>query len=449
MNMRTTTGELLKFKEVERWLTGRTKGTKHAYLSAMKAYVEFRGLNPKELIDEIEEDRKKSQREQGTPELWLNKFYEWLTTQYAQKSRGAHRKRRANGKIGISSTLADSYCMAIRGFYKKNGFSVKGELINIPEPVEKEANSKLRLRQPEVNRLLNVAGCVRDRAIILLQYQSFQGVSEVCKLNYGHVQRALESGENFILVQSVRKKRKVKYHFVIGPEVVELLKIYLDERQKSGEILRYDSPLFIQERQRSKNLRITVGAIESMMVTVALKSGLVTGEQMKIADLNPCRPHALRSSGMTVAKLSGMPEVAVEYMAGHKLDRTTQAYWQTNLDELLELYKKHYHALRVLKPTIDEAKIKELETRVLKRDDLIDRLLENSKMKDEKIEQLEAKISEMAKRIERFDNFQKKYSWFFERLDEELRIMKENPPSKPATEKEFRRKNPWLFRNVE
>ncbi len=46
------------------------------YLSAMKAYCEFTGLNPKELIDEAEEDRKKPVRQQGMPEMRLAEFFE-------------------------------------------------------------------------------------------------------------------------------------------------------------------------------------------------------------------------------------------------------------------------------------------------------------------------------------------------------------------------------------
>jgi len=406
--MEITTEELLKFEEIQKWLSGRTEGTKYTYLSAMKAYVEFTGLNPKQLIDEIEEDRSKNLRFQGKPELRINQFYEWLTKEYAQKLRGATRKRRANGKKGVSESLAYSYCMAIRSFYKNNNFDLKSHLLKIGKPVGKEENSKLRLRQPEVYKLVNVAGCVRDRAIILLQYQSFQSVREVCNLNYGHVKKALESNADFCIVHMVRKKTKTPYYFIIGPEVLELLRIYIDERKKSGENLRFDSPLFIQERKKNQRLRITPGAIESMLRSYALKAGLVSKEELEISDLNPCRPHALRSSGMTVAKLDGMPEVAVEYMAGHKLGGTIRAYWQERPEELLELYKKHYHALRVLKPALDEVKLKELEDKVMKREDLIDQLLQNSKMKDEKIKALAEELEEIKKRLARWEKFEEK-----------------------------------------
>ncbi len=106
---------------------------------------------------------------------------------------------------------------------------------------------------------------------------------------------------------------------------------------------------------------------------------------------------------MTVAKLSGMPEVQVEFMAGHGLDDMTQAYWQARPEELTQKYREHYHSLRVLKPKLDEAKVKKLETRVMKRDDVIDALVENGKMKAEKIEFLTNEIESLSKNMEKLN----------------------------------------------
>jgi len=78
--------ELRQVQEIEKWLAGRTDGTRRSYLSAMRAYIEFTGLDPGQLIDEIELDRQKSPREQGVPELRINKFYDWLVKEYPQKA---------------------------------------------------------------------------------------------------------------------------------------------------------------------------------------------------------------------------------------------------------------------------------------------------------------------------------------------------------------------------
>jgi len=394
--------ELKNQPEIEKWIAGRTTGTKKSYLSAMRAYMEFTKLTPKQLIDQIEEDRQKSPREQGVPEVQLNKFYDWIVHDYQQKAKGKGREiKKTNGKKGASESLAVGYCMSIRSFYRKNGFPIDGTRINIPQPIAKPKNSKYRFRRGDVRKLCNVATSLRDKAVILLQYQSFQGVSEVCSLNYGPLKKQLEDNSEFLVAEMIRKKRRVKYHLVIGSEVVGLLKLYLAQRKRDGEKLEYNTPLFIKEgRAKKSRQRITPNLIELMMRDLGVKAGLVSPKQLEEADINPCRPHALRSSGMTVAKLSGMPEVAVEYMAGHKLDRTTEAYWQTRAEtELRELYRKHYNALRVLKTAVDEEKVKELETKVVKRDDVIDALIENGKVKEKKIHELEEQYAKLNQQV--------------------------------------------------
>ena len=59
-----------------------------------------------------------------------------------------------------------------------------------------------------------------------------------------------------------------------------------------------------------------------------------------------------------------MPDITVEYMCGHKIDATRRAYFQPRLAELTDSYRQHYQFLRVLQPTFDDAKVKELEVKV-------------------------------------------------------------------------------------
>jgi hypothetical protein len=85
---------LMDYEEVKRWLAGRGKGTVKQYLSIMRKYTEFTGLNPAELIDEAEEDRKKSRRERGKPEYRLKEFHEWLLNDYEwKKGKGVSKNR--------------------------------------------------------------------------------------------------------------------------------------------------------------------------------------------------------------------------------------------------------------------------------------------------------------------------------------------------------------------
>ena len=96
--------QLEEFEEVKKWIVQVKPSSQPTYLSALKAYLEFTGLNPRELIDEAEEDRRKPRREQGKPEQRLAEFHRWLLSDYEVKTRG--KNRRPSGKRGLSKTMA-------------------------------------------------------------------------------------------------------------------------------------------------------------------------------------------------------------------------------------------------------------------------------------------------------------------------------------------------------
>ena len=389
-----------KYLEVDKWLTGKKEGTAYNYVCALEAYIEFTGLNPTELIDEAELDREKSARERGVPEQKLKKFKEWLLTKYRQKRRGIKTKDKPrNGKIGVSETLANMYCGAIKSFYKANGFPLE---VKLGKARKKRNNFKLVIRAPEMSKLLSVATSLRDKAIIKFMFESNQGVSEVCFPNIGDIKRYKEDGQEIWQFHIIRKKTSTEYYTEIGEECIELFKLYFQERERSGEKLTEFSPLFVKEgRQKFSRQRITPNLIENMLKTLAIKSGLVTERQMELADLNPARPHALRSSSMSVLKLAGYPETAVEFRSGHELSPTDQAYFMARPEELRQTFRKHYNALRVKGTTqFDTQEVKKLRDMLAEKEITIGALAENGKLKVAELDRLRRNQVEMKKMIE-------------------------------------------------
>ena len=307
--------QLEKFYEIKKWITQVKESSRVVYLSAMKAYCEFTGLNPKELIDEAEEDRKKPVRQQGMPEMRLAEFFEWLITEYEVKARG--KVRRPSGRKGISKMMALTYVGALRSFYRRNGFPITSKL---PKAAPKPENIKRSLSREDVKKLVAHAPTLRDRAIILFMYQGGFDVSTICSLNYGHVRRELDEGKIPLLVNTVRHKDEVSYFTFVGRDAVEALIAYLNDRRAKGEVLKDNSPLFIKEgAMRGKHERLQSYNIQNMLRETALKAGIVTEEELENADLNPCRPHALRSAFSTTLKLKGFDPNLVDFMMGHRL----------------------------------------------------------------------------------------------------------------------------------
>ena len=392
--------EIEKYPEVEKWLVNKSKGTVVNYKAGMDAYIEFTKLNPTELIDEAEADREKKVRERGEPELKVKKFKQWLMTEYRQRTHGPrNRSKKRRDKIGISEGLANMYCSAMKSFYRANGFRLD---VKLGKARKRKENFKLIVRADEISKLLSVATSLRDKAIIKLMYESCQGVSEVCVLNCGDLKHYDEDGLEVWQVHLVRKKTNTEYYTEIGEEAIELLKLYFEERKRNGEVLSEDSPVFVKEgRQKFSRGRITSNLIENMLKTLAIKSGLVTKEQMEAADMNPARPHSLRAGGMSVLKLTGYPEKAVEFRCGHTLNGNDEAYWLTRPDELRQLFRKYYNALRVRTGTsqVTEERIKRLENMLAEREITVNALQENGKLKVSELQRLREELMEQKKAI--------------------------------------------------
>jgi integrase len=385
--------------EVKRWLQGKKEGTRHTYTSAIKAYVEYKKCTPKELIDQAEEDRKKSSRYRGQPEFDVKAFFDWLITDYPQKVRGRGKRKKVDKK-GVSPNIAYTYANAIRGFYSANGFPLDIEIQKTPP---KKENFKLALRPPDIKRLLDATTNLRDKAIILTLFQSGMSINECCNLTYADIAKGLETNEEPLNLHLIRKKEQVEYDTFIGAEAIEAIKAYLDQRRRKGEVLERITPVFILEfttnLNSTKTKSIYAQLVEDSIRKAALKAGLVTQEQLALADMSPCRPHALRTAFMSILKMAGMNNTLVEYFSGHTISPTEKAYLRLTTDELKKTYKQ-YEKFLSISNNIDTQKIEELETKTKtfetetkNNQSIIKALMQNSDYKDIQINGLNTQIS--------------------------------------------------------
>jgi len=343
--------KLKEFKEVKRWLVRKSRTTKSEYLGALRIYTDYRGLNPTELIDEIEEDRKKSPRDRGEVEYKLKEFHEWLLNEREKEKKGG---RGTTGEKGVSPKRAATIMGSIRSFYKANGFPIT---IKLPRPTTLKKNHKLQIRAEDVKKLVDHAPTIRDKAIILMLFQSGMDVSTLCSLDYWDVARGLENDECPLPIHVVRKKRQVEYTTFLGRDGIDALKAYLNKRRERQGEIKHTEPLFVKERNYNGNKRITRELIEKMLREVAVLSGVVSKEEMERADMNPCRPHALRGAFSTIMKLQGVNNEIVEYWMGHVIPYEA-AYMIPQEEELKKIYAEHEEALSINRAT---EQIKKLE----------------------------------------------------------------------------------------
>jgi len=292
--------QLEEFEEVRRWLNNVKEGSKPSYRAGLRLFCEWCNLNPSELLDEAEEDRKKSRRERGKPEARLMEFYNYLINEKK-----------------VAKKTATLYFTAVRSFYKWNGFPLN---VKTPKAAPKKENRKAVITPEIVKKLVDHAPTLRDRAIILFLFQGGFDVSTLCSLNYGDVKNELEAGKIPMMVHVVREKEEVEYFTFVGRDAVEALKAYLNDRKAKGEELKYDTPLFIKDKaKRRKRERINPHHIQNMLRETAIKAGLITKEEMEKVDFNPYRPHALRAAFSSILRLNGFDPVLVDFMMGHSI----------------------------------------------------------------------------------------------------------------------------------
>lgn len=393
--------ELSDYNEIKKWVQGKKESSINNYFTAMRLYTDYTGMDPEQLIDEAEEDAKRPRRERGKPESRIMDFHKYLLNEH-ERMRGKN-----VGERGVSRNLSKMYFSAIRGFYKENGFPLN---VKTPKATNKRENFKLELRPKDVKRLIDMAPSLRDKAIILCMFQSGMDVSTICSLNYGDVERELIDGKEPLMLHIIRDKEGIEFHTFFGRDAIAALKIYLEERvKKYGEKLTYETPLFVKEGAKKLTFeRITTNLIQNMFRDLVLDAGIVTKDQLQMADINPARPHALRGAFSSILKLEGVNELFVEYMMGHVLP-FNGAYFRPHPDELRKVYSEYEHALSItevaipageiekrLRLEIDERKsvIEKLEKRVLEIeniDKMVDLILEKM-LSDEGIKEKLTKI---------------------------------------------------------
>lgn len=318
---------MIETEEVKVILAGRSENTRRNYILGLKRYCEFRNLQPNELIDEIEENMKKSPRERERAERAVKNFYDWL-----QKEK----------KLSVGS--AHVCITAVRAFYRDNGFPL-GPL-RLPASRVKKENIRRVLMAEDVKKMVNCCKNLRDRAVVLMMYQGGFDTQTLLSLDYGDVKEGLEKGEEPLAIQVVRQKEGINYKTCIGHDAIEALKLYLHEREMGtryipAEKLKPDSPLFISERvyDKRKCERLSNIGLGIVFKSIARRAGVVDVEELKRSDINIVGAHALRKSFSTICRNSGVPPDLVEYMIGHRL-KFNGAYYGPSDEDLKEEYKK-------------------------------------------------------------------------------------------------------------
>ena len=344
---------------------------------AFRAYYEFylqeKGLEitPKNLLERLQEDRKKPILDQGKIEREWLEFVEWLKTKY---------NKRQFKDTKVSSATVRDYANVVKQFYKDFGLPL-ASLAKLPKSIRsdkgKVENKKINVRAKDVKQLLNVMRTNKDKAITMLLFQTGIDLSSVFSLKYCDIMKEFEEGTEPIVVHVQRGKSSVAHRTCIGRDGITALKVYLNEVRerrwrcercgaswrvrrntcpwcnKQGfnhhnmkeyrEELSPDSYLFVSKETA---INSEISNFEQRFRQYGILAGLITEDQLKRADINPARPYALRSAFRSVLGFKNMDRDLIEYMMGHS-DSYNGAYLNFSDDELRDIYKQYEEHLSV------------------------------------------------------------------------------------------------------
>jgi integrase/recombinase XerD len=329
------------FKASKLWLTAiqtdksGSKHTEREYCRGLKAFCDWIGKTPDQLITERKAELKDAETEMDTE----NKLREFCAVL-------------ENKKTVTRTTIATKYHAPVKSFYSYNNVPLK---LRTPKHTTRE-------REPhtieQIKALMKIVD-VRERAFIMLLKDSGMSREDAVMLRYGDIKAEYEAGKEVIHLKVVRQKESIEYDTFIGKNAIESIKAYLEFRQRPRTITRIEKDEKITET-------ITEKITEDTPIIATLHGKALTPENFstifdRLSDKAGFKtsPHRFRKFFESHLGLSA-PSMLVKKWMGHSLGVET-AYFKPSIEEQRQKYIESYREIDLSeKQTLSELKVKQM-----------------------------------------------------------------------------------------
>lgn len=304
-------------------LANRAESTKTGYFWSMQKFLEWAGVSANQVRQmKLEEEEKEKPWQRTEVENLVRRYLKHLESE------------------GTPGSTRKTVLTGIRSFFQAQQLPLHLNRQDIPDCAYMHA-STVPTRE-DIKAMLNAATYIRDRGLILFLKDSGLRESDVEQILWKHFKKWQSGFWGFKLLT---KKQHVKARPFIGPETVEVLKIYKRTRLQGTEKVPpeenlVEHPVFALLSDGSKPFQP-----KSMSVRI--------GEIIERAGLKEksLTPHGLRKfweQNVHTEKPSHQKQ-----LNGRKLSDVEKAYeWKTT-EELFNVYRQNYSNLR-LTPSVSE-----------------------------------------------------------------------------------------------
>ncbi len=289
------------------------QSTRETYFIYIRRFCDFCGKSPDELIEERTSDW-------DSKDIFIKRKHEEKLKEFVNYLR----------KEGYSSNTIATATGAIKSLYRSNYHPMIE--VNIPKG---RSNREYKIpTKEELRRVIDLAHIPWHRAFMMITKDCGISLQDMLALKltdgspiYGSISDQVKEGQVPIHINITREKTRFKYSTFLGADSFEMLnnrKIFPDLASKS---LSYDKRLFPYGRT----------TIQDSMITLK--------NQMRWR--GSFTPYSLRKWFRTQLTLDDMNEALIETMMGHSLGKVKEAYLVPPPQKLMEIYEKHYRALKL------------------------------------------------------------------------------------------------------
>lgn len=350
--------------KVEEWLelVNPAPWTRRNYMFSLKLYCEFHGMTPEELIDEADADVRAGVLSR---ERMMKKRLIAFKIEIAKK--------------GFAANTQYTYMAGIKSFYRAFDHEIPNigkSARTIPMQEHLDIPSKEDLRD-----VLKVCD-LRDKAIILVGCSSGLTASAIVELTIEQFFKGYDPETHITTLFLRRGKTKTDFVTFLNPEATDAVLAYLEYRNRTLDYTdnKREHQLNKQRWEKVDEKKVKIGkgprqGSQLLFIKKLVKDEWLEtkNEELRKIDLkgffgayneianraqksngsgywNLIRSHNMRKFFNSTLKNAGMDSDLVEYMMGHTLGGTKDAYFRADAEGLKKRYSEYMVHLTIQKP---------------------------------------------------------------------------------------------------